>query len=121
MISRENNFFMNAEGIVYIIQESPGRNVLSAEKYGKLKTCLPSNRQIVLSPGPTVFKLKKALSSFSDDDYLLMMGDPSIIGVACAIASNNNRGKFKVLKWDKQETKYYPIQINLFEKGELDD
>ena len=106
---------------VYVIQESPGKNILSAEKYGELKVCLPENRQIVLSPGPTVFKLKKILKNYCDDDFLLMMGDPSIIGVACAIASNNNRGRFKLLKWDRQETKYYPIEINLFEKGELDD
>ena len=24
------------------------------------------------------------------------------------------------LKWDKQERKYYPIEINLYEKGEID-
>jgi hypothetical protein len=26
-----------------------------------------------------------------------------------------------LLKWDKQERKYYPISINLYEKGEIDD
>ena len=25
------------------------------------------------------------------------------------------------MKWDKQERKYYPIEINLYEKGEIDD
>jgi hypothetical protein len=30
-------------------------------------------------------------------------------------------GKFKLLKWDKQERKYYPIEINLYEKGEIDE
>ena len=30
-------------------------------------------------------------------------------------------GKYKVLKWDKQERKYYPIKINLYEKGEIND
>jgi len=106
---------------VYVIQESPGKNILSAEKYGKLKVCLPENRQIVLSPGPTVFKLRKILKDFNDDDFLLMMGDPSIIGVACAIVAQNNIGRFSVLKWDRQEAKYYPIKFNLNEKGDLDD
>ena len=50
-----------------------------------------------------------------------MMGDPSIIGVACAIVAQNNVGRFNVLKWDRQEAKYYPIKFNLYEKGELDD
>ena len=106
---------------VYVIQESPGKNILSAEKYGELKVCLPENRQIVLSPGPTVFKLKQILKDYSDDDFLLMMGDPSIIGVACAIVAQNNVGRFSVLKWDRQEARYYPIKFNLYEKGELDD
>jgi hypothetical protein len=29
-------------------------------------------------------------------------------------------GKYNLLKWDKQERKYYPIAINLYEKGEID-
>jgi hypothetical protein len=30
-------------------------------------------------------------------------------------------GKYKLLKWDKQEKKYYPINVNLYEKGEIDE
>ena len=65
--------------------------------------------------------IKNILKDFNDDDFLLMMGDPSIIGVACAIVAQNNVGRFSVLKWDRQEARYYPIKFNLYEKGELDD
>jgi hypothetical protein len=41
--------------------------------------------------------------------------------VACSIVSDITNGKYKLLKWDKQERKYYPININLYEKGEIDD
>ena len=61
------------------------------------------------------------VNDFSDDDYLLLMGDPSAIGIACAVASSNNRGRFKCLKWDKREYKYYPVEVNLYEKGEIDE
>ena len=54
-------------------------------------------------------------------DFLLLTGDPAIIGVACSIASDITNGKYNLLKWDKQERKYYPIEINLYEKGEIDD
>jgi len=97
---------------VYIIQEM-GRNVRSAEKFGDLKVMLPDNKQIVLSAGPLTFKLKQELKNFSDDDYLLLMGDPTLIGVACAVASEINRGKFKVLKWDRDEKTYYSIEIDI--------
>ena len=30
-------------------------------------------------------------------------------------------GKYNLLKWDKQERKYYPIRINLYEKGEINE
>ena len=108
-------------GKVFVVQEVSGRNILSAEKYGGLELLLPNNSQIVLSSGPTVRRLNQKLKNFSDDDYLLLMGDPSAIGIACAIASSNNRGRFKCLKWDKREFRYYPVQINLYEKGQIDD
>ena len=108
-------------GKVFVVQEVSGRNILSAEKYGELELLLPNNSQIVLSSGPTVRRLNQKLKNFSDDDYLLLMGDPSAIGIACAIASSNNRGRFKCLKWDKREFRYYPVQINLYEKGQIND
>ena len=45
----------------------------------------------------------------------------AIIGVACSIVSDITNGKYKLLKWDKQERKYYPIEINLHERGNIDD
>jgi len=97
---------------VYVLQEM-GRNVRSAEKFGDLKVVLPDNRQIVLSSGPLTFKLKHELKDFNDNDYLLLMGDPAIIALAGAVASDVNGGKFKVLKWDRDEKKYYDIEIDL--------
>ena len=102
---------------VYVLQEM-GRNVRSAEKFGDLKVCLPDNRQIILSSGPLAFKLKQELKDFNDNDYLLLIGDPAIIAVAGAIASENNNGRFKVLKWDRNEMKYYDIEIDLRGKNE---
>ena len=102
---------------VYVLQEM-GRNIRSAEKFGDLKICLPDNRQMILSSGPLTFKLKQELKDFNDDDYLLLIGDPAIIAVAGAIASENNNGRFKVLKWDRNEMKYYDIEIELRGKNE---
>ncbi len=97
---------------VYVLQEM-GRNTRSAEKFGDLKVCLPDNRQMVLSSGPLTFKLKQELKDFNDDDYLLLIGDPAIIALAGAIVSDINNRKFKVLKWDRDEKRYYDIEIDL--------
>ncbi len=97
---------------VYVLQEM-GRNIRSAEKFGDLKVVLPDNRQIVLSSGPLTFKLRHELKDFNDKDYLLLMGDPAIIAVAGAVVSDVNGGRFKILKWDRDEKKYYDIEIDL--------
>jgi hypothetical protein len=111
------------ENIVYVIQEIPGTqsgnpkiNIMGASNYGEMKFL-----QIIFSPGPLIFKLRKSLKDFKQGDYLLLTGDPAIIGVACSIVSDITNGKYNLLKWDKQERKYYPIEINLYEKGEIDD
>ena len=116
------------ENIVYVIQEisgtqsgNPKINIMGASHYGQFKFLLPEFSQIIFSPGPLVFKLIKALKDFKEGDYLLLTGDPAIIGVACSIVSDITNGKYNLLKWDKQERKYYPIEINLYEKGEIDD
>ena len=102
---------------VYVLQEM-GRNIRSAEKFGDLKVVLPDNRQIVLSSGPLTFKLRHELKDFNDKDYLLLMGDPAIIAVAGAVVSDINGGRFKVLKWDRDEKKYYDIEIDLRGRNE---
>jgi len=113
---------------VYVIQEIPGTaegrpkiNIMGAAHYGKFKFLLPELSQIIFSPGPLIFKLRKSLANYKKQDYLLLTGDPAIIGVACSIVSDITNGKYNLLKWDKQERKYYSIEINLYEKGKLDE
>ena len=114
--------------IVYVIQEIAGTkdgkpkiNILGAAEYGTFKFLLPELSQMIFSPGPLIFKLRKSLKDYTTKDFLLLTGDPAIIGVACSIVADITNGKFNLLKWDKQERKYYPIHINLFEKGDLDE
>ena len=113
---------------VYVIQEIPGTkegrpkiNILGAAEFGTFKFLLPELSQIIFSPGPLIFKLRKGLKDYRQKDFLLLTGDPAIIGVACSIVSDMTNGKYKLLKWDKQERKYYAIEINLHEKGNIDE
>ena len=114
--------------IVYVIQEIAGTkdgkpkiNILGAAEYGTFKFLLPELSQMIFSPGPLIFKLRKGLKDYTTEDFLLLTGDPAIIGVACSIVADITNGKFNLLKWDKQERKYYPIEINLHEKGTIDE
>ena len=97
---------------VYVIQEitgtktgNPKINIMGASNYGEFKFLLPEFSQMIFSPGPLIYKLRQGLKDYKPRDYLLLTGDPAIIGVACSIVSNITNGKFKLLKWDKQERK----------------
>ena len=113
---------------VYVIQEIAGTrdgrpkiNIMGAAEFGTFKFLLPELSQIIFSPGPLIFKLRKGLQNYRSKDFLWLTGDPAIIGVACSIVSDITNGKYQLLKWDKQERKYYSININLHEKGEINE
>ena len=73
---------------------------------------------VTLSAGPTAARLKRGLARFSDEDYLLMVGDPSAIAVAGAVACMMNNGRMKVLKWDRQEMRYYVCEFDLMRRND---
>ena len=106
---------------VFVIQDIPGTkvgtpkiNIIGATEFGNLKVLLPENSQIILSTAYVIQTLRKRLQEYKKDDYLLLTGDPAIIGVACSIVSDITNGKYNLLKWDKQERKYYPVEIDLY-------
>lgn len=87
-----------------------------AAEYGDIQVLIPAGASL-LSTVPTVRTLRDKLRGFSDDDYLLPVGDPSIMMAAGAIAAEFNGGRLKVLRWDRHLRKYIPIQIDTSGKG----
>jgi len=91
-----------SERKVYVIQEIPGSqagspkiNIIGAAAYstsGKFNFLLPEFSQMIFSPGPLIYKLRQGLKNYTVDDYLLLTGDPAIIGVACSIVSDITNG-----------------------------
>ena len=113
---------------VYVVQEIAGTregrpkfNIMGAAEYGKLKFLLDERSQMIFSPGPLIFKLKNLVKDFKPTDYLLLTGDPAIIGVVCSLVSDITNGRFNLLKWDRQEKRYYPIEIDLYGTGAKND
>ena len=114
------------EPIVHVLQEIAGTrdgrpkiNIMGATGYGKIKFLLDERAQMIFSPGPLILKLKRLLKDFRQEDYLLLTGDPALICVASCVVSDLTNGKFNLLKWDKQERRYYPIEIDIYNKGEI--
>jgi hypothetical protein len=67
----------------------------------------------MMATAPTNGVLRDKLLSFSDSDFLLAIGDPIAIGMSVAIAAGFNSGKIRMLKWDRQEHRYYALEADL--------
>jgi len=113
---------------VYVVQEIAGTregrpkfNIMGAAEYGVLKFLLDERSQMIFSPGPLIIKLKNLLKDFRPTDYLLLTGDPAIIGVVCCLISEQTNGRLNLLKWDRQEKRYYPIEIDIYGTGAKND
>ena len=122
-MTNEELKYTDKNSIVYVIQDVPGSkigtpkiNIIGATQFGQLKVLLPENSQIILSPNYVITTLRSKLKDYTSKDYLLLTGDPAIIGVACSIVSDTTNGKYNLLKWDKQERRYYPVEIDLYKK-----
>ena len=115
---------MKSMNKIYLVQDipldretgQPKIDITPAIKYGEIKVMFPRLKQMQFSPGPLVLEIKNSLKDFTSDDYLLLYGDPAIIGVVCAVVSEMTNGKFKYLKYDRTQKGYYPIELNIFQK-----
>lgn len=83
-----------------------------AAEYGEIEVLL-SHSQSLLAPVPTVRKLREKLENFSDNDYILPVGDPVLMSTVATVASFFNHGRIKYLKWDRIQRKYLVIQVDI--------
>lgn len=95
---------------VYVVQEPKGINIISATKYGDIEIVLPATEHMLFDTENIVEKIREKLKNFTEEDYLLLIGDPAAIGVATYFALNTNK-RCQFLKWDRQEKMYYVVEV----------
>lgn len=91
-----------------------------AGKFGELKYLLSPTA----APWDTVNILKEMwgqLQHYKDGDYLLLIGNPLLIGLAVALATEANNGEVTVLQWSGERRSYIPIKADLKEDVYIDD
>ena len=101
---------------VYIVQEMRGRDITDAASFGDLEILLPAKEQVSFSTQPTVRRMAAVLSKFTDEDYLLLGGDPAGVAIAASLVAQYNRGRYKLLKWDRLDSPYFPLQVDLLQR-----
>lgn len=97
---------------VFVVQEDRGKNLLPALEFGTLEALLGPDDQILLNSRATVTRMWQKLRTYTGQDYVLAIGDPVAIGIACTLAAKANGGKFSLLKWDRMERRYYVVYVD---------
>jgi len=90
----------------------PTVNIDHAKKYGEVVVMLPPNANR-LHTSPLVVALKDVMADYCDEDYIVAVGDPSLIAAAACIAAKKTGGLLRILKWDRMANTYIPVEINV--------
>lgn len=106
---------------VFVVQNTQHKNPFTKELEPKfdLNPALEYGRLVyLLSPSASPFhpetiipELQRSLEDFQPDDYLLMIGNPVLIGLAFAIAAHYTNGDVRALQWSGRSNKYIAIDI----------
>lgn len=90
----------------------PTINLDPAKQFGEVVVMLPPNANR-LHTAPLTAALKDQMAEFTADDYLVAVGDPSLLATAACIAVRKTGGSLRMLKWDRMSSAYIPVEIQL--------
>lgn len=104
---------------VYVVQQAdrwdpakgvfvPKYDVSEARVYGEISYLLGPRANPLTGPRSIVQELKEKLAGFCDDDFLLLVGNPCLIGWAVAVAAGVN-GTVNLLQWSGKEQRYIAV------------
>jgi len=88
-------------------------SIKKAERWGEIVYLLspsahPFNPDLVLGD------LHEKLSGFNDEDHLLLIGNPGLIGMATSLAAYYNEGCVKLLQWSGRHNEYTEIIAKIY-------
>lgn len=90
----------------------PTVDLSKAERFGEIVVLLkPDTYRLAISqliPG-----MKEKMRGFGPTDYIVALGDPSVIAAAAMIASSMNGGQILMLKWDRNMGDYLQLGVQV--------
>lgn len=84
-----------------------------AERWGKLAYLLSPSAH-PFNPEGVLQDMHAKLKSYGDGDYLVLIGNPALIGMATTIAAHYNEGKVNLLQWSGRASDYTEIRVRIF-------
>ena len=90
----------------------PTVEISPAEKFGKIVVMLPANAARA-GLAPCVAAMKEQMADYGPDDFIIGIGDPSLIGAASCIAVRQTGGLLRMLKWDRMSKDYFLAEVRV--------
>lgn len=90
----------------------PTVDISPAKAFGNLRIIIPSGLNFA-SAEDAIVQLRGGLQTFNPEkDYLVPLGDPTVMVVAAAILGREHNS-FRLLKWDRDARQYFPYEVEL--------
>lgn len=97
---------------VYICCIVNGMNVLPAQEFSdNIPKFIYNGPPITFNVQDAISEIQENISDATPGDYLVLCGDPILMGLCAIEFYEQTGGNFKYLKWDKRSNKYYPIAV----------
>ncbi len=87
----------------------PSINLDPAKAWGELVVMLPPNANR-MHIEPLAQAMREKMRDFAAEDWIVAVGDPSLIATAACIA-HRTAGILRILKWDRQQASYMPVEV----------
>jgi hypothetical protein len=100
---------------VWVSYADNRKDLSDAERFGELRDVFSSvGREY--NGSKLIAHARAVLSKSHDDDYLLIIGDPTLSGICFAVMSELH-GRVRVLRWNRDDFAYRPLELD-FEAGQ---
>jgi hypothetical protein len=91
----------------------PRIDLRPAERYGKLVYLCDWENLDGIDTAAILFELRGKLKDYCDDDYLLMVGAPTLMALTALVAAEVNDGKVRLLYWRREQRRYVVVDIDM--------
>lgn len=110
---------------VFVVQQPTGRDpangmvrntmdLTPAAAWGDLSFILPETENPFRDISQTARKVHNhlAMRGYGPDDFLLLVGNPTLIAVVAAVAASQV-GRLRLLQWHRTDHSYRPVEVHL--------
>jgi hypothetical protein len=68
---------------------------------------------MTLIPALLLQELREGMKEYCDNDYVMMIGNPTVMVLSALIAAERNEGRVNILYWRREQRRYTVVNIDL--------